>query len=190
MFRPITIVLTLFSLISVSAQDNQVKEESQDRNATRVNEIKLNVFNLVTFKTLDASYEYIIDAESGFGASVLLNLRSNDSNEDIYYNEKFAFTPYYRRYFSSTKHAYGFFIEAFAMYNLQGDYNRFFEENGFSDETSSNGALGFAVGGKFLTRKGIIFDIYGGLGRNFIASNTDVSTDVVPRIGASFGYRF
>ena len=175
----------LFCLINSSAQNDSIVQ-----NILGNNELKLNIFNIVTFKSLDASYEYILDSESSIGASVLINLRSKESHDDIYYREKFALTPYYRRYFSKSKYGYGFFVEAFAMYNVQGDYNSFFEEDNFSDETSKNAALGFAVGGKFLTRKGIVFDLFGGLGRNFITSNNDVAKSFVPRVGVALGYRF
>ena len=186
----LTLVLILTISIHGLAQTEKDTDSIQTQLSDKKHELKLNMFNLVMFKTLDVSYEYILDSESSIGTSVLFNLRSNESNEDIYYREKFALTPYYRRYFSKAKHGYGFFVEAFAMYNVQADYNYFFEENGFSDDTSSNFAIGFSVGGKFITKKGFAFDLYGGLGRNFISSDDDVATDVVPRLGVSLGYRF
>lgn len=187
-------LLTLICILTISiqalAQTERQSDSTESRLSQKKHELKLNMFNLVTFKALDVSFEYILDSESSIGTSVLFNLRSKESNEDIYYREKFALTPYYRRYFSKSKYGYGFFVEAFAMYNVQVDYNYFFEENGFSDDTSSNLAFGFSVGGKFLTRKGFAFDLFGGFGRNFISSDEDLATDVVPRLGVSLGYRF
>lgn len=177
--------LMLFYLMTSQAQNDSIVQNNLGNN-----ELKFNIFNVVTFKSLDASYEYILDSESSIGASVLINLRSKESHNDVYYREKFALTPYYRRYFSKSKYGYGFFVEAFVMYNVQGDYNYFFQEDNYSDETSKNAALGFAVGGKFLTRKGIVFDLFGGLGRNFITSNDRIAKSFVPRIGVSLGYRF
>ena len=189
MIKHVILFISLCFYAMVHSQENQNIEE-QDRNISKHNELKLNIFNLVTFKTFDASYEYILDSESSVGISTLINLRSKSSNEDVYYREKFALTPYYRRYFSKSKYGFGFFVEGFMMYNVQADYNYYFEDSGFSDETSNNAALGFAVGGKFLTKKGIAFDLYGGLGRNFIQSNESISSDIVPRLGVSLGYRF
>ena len=190
--KQFAIVIVIFFTCQLSWTQEELISTNNDKTSieSKHHEAKLNIFNLVTFKTIDASYEYILDSESSIGVSLLFNLRRNDSNEDVYYNEKFALTPYYRRYFSKTKHAYGFFIEAFTMYNVQGDYNRFFEDDGYSDATSSNFALGFAVGGKFLTKKGFAFDLFGGFGRNFITSDNDIATELVPRLGISLGYRF
>ena len=60
----------------------------------------------------------------------------------------------------------------------------------YSDETSSNVAFGISVGGKFVTKKGFLFEIYGGVGRNIITSNNDVASEFVPRLGATLGWRF
>ncbi|MFD2822775.1 DUF3575 domain-containing protein [Lacinutrix iliipiscaria] len=182
------LLLTSFiSFSQVSEQEEKVKRS----------EIKANAFNLILFKSLDFSYEYLLDSESSVGASVLINLRDTDSGEDVFYNEKFAFTPYYRRYFSS-KYAWGFFIEAFGMFNVQDDtvdeylYNEITNdyEYTFNDETSNNLAFGIAVGGKFVSKKGFLFEVFGGVGRNIIQSNNDVGSEFVPRLGATFGWRF
>lgn len=160
-------------------------------------ELKANAFNLIVFKTADFSYEYLINEESSFGASLLFNLQNADDDRDFedgpYYNEKFAFTPFYRRYFSS-KYAWGFFLEAFGMYNIQEDYNGYFEYDTnntvYAEETSNNVAVGISVGGKFVSRGGFVFEFFGGAGRNIFQSNDDYATEIVPRLGASLGYRF
>ena len=48
-------------------------------------------------------------------------------------------------------------------------------------------ALGISVGGKFVTKRGFIAEIYLGIGRDLLG-NTDV--EVVGRGGISLGYRF
>jgi hypothetical protein len=57
-------------------------------------------------------------------------------------------------------------------------------------ETSNNFAIGMSVGGKFVSKKGFAFEFYGGVGRNLSQSNNDVGSEIVPRLGASLGYRF
>ncbi|QRM88441.1 DUF3575 domain-containing protein [Lacinutrix sp. WUR7] len=183
--------LLLFTSFATFAQED-VQEEK-----VKHSEIKINAFNLILFKSIDVSYEYLLDSESSIGASVLINLRDTDSGEDIYYNEKLAITPYYRRYFSS-KYAWGFFLEAFGMYNVQDDvyeeynYNMISDQYEYttSDETSNNLAFGMAVGGKFVSKKGFLFEVFGGVGRNIIQSNEIIASEFVPRLGATFGWRF
>ncbi|MDB9961471.1 DUF3575 domain-containing protein [Oceanihabitans sp.] len=188
------LVLLLFTSFVTFGQDTE--------NETKVphSEIKVNAFNLIVFKSVDFSYEYLIDSESSIGISALINLQDKDDRDFLnspYYNEKFAITPYYRRYFSS-RYAWGFFLEAFGSYNVQDDNNEDYVyiaeidtyDYVLSDETSSNVAFGIAVGGKFVTKKGFLFEIFGGVGRNIITSNNDVASEFVPRLGASLGWRF
>lgn len=173
---------------------------SQEEEQVKHSELKVNAFNLIVFKSIDFSYEYLIDSESSVGASVLFNLQNQediDEGNGPYYYEKFALTPYYRRYFSN-RYAWGFFLEAFAMYNVQEDFDGFFFYDDvndvyvdeFSEDTSNNLALGITAGGKFVSGKGFVFEFYGGVGRNLSQSNNNVGTEIVPRLGASLGFRF
>jgi len=54
-------------------------------------------------------------------------------------------------------------------------------------ESYTDGALGIAIGSKYVAQGGFVIDIYGGLGRNLFSDNSPV---VVPRIGVNVGYRF
>jgi len=175
-------------------------QEEKEEEKVKHHEIKANAFNLIIFKAVDFSYEYLIDSESSVGASVLFNLQNQedvDESNSPYYNETFAFTPYYRRYFSN-KYAWGFFLEVFVMYNVQEDFigDDYYYDNindGYVDtlgETSNNFAIGMSGGGKFVSKKGFVFEMYGGIGRNLSQSNNDVGTEIVPRLGAALGYRF
>lgn len=186
--------IALFATFFSFAQDDEIKDVSKKH------EIKINAFNTIVFKAPEFSYEYLLDSESSVGASLMFNLQDNDENVDgPRYAERFALTPYYRRYFSS-KYAWGFFLEAFAMYNVQEDYDGFYivdpvtNTSQFvnSNEKSNNFALGLSLGGKFVSKKGFVFEFFGGVGRNLITSNDAIGDgeDIVPRIGASLGYRF
>lgn len=180
------IMMLLFFSYNCFAQDNE-----------KHSELKVNVFNTIIFKSLDFSYEYLIDSESSVGASMLFNLKNKEDDEtledEIHYREKFALTPFYRRYFSR-KYAWGFFMEAFAMYNKQEDYDGYYDSNTdqqvYSDEESENFAIGMSVGGKFVSQKGFAFEFYGGIGRNLTTTNSDIASEFVPRVGASIGFRF
>jgi len=181
-------IFLLFSIISFSQEEEKIKH----------NEFKINAFNTIIFKSVEFSYEYLIDSESSFGVSFLFNLQDSDPKnfeDGPYYNEKFAFTPFYRHYFSG-RYAWGFFLEAFGMYNQQENINGqfdFFNEMDeliSPDERSNNVAAGISVGGKFVSQKGFVFEFYGGIGRNLYTSNEEFATEIVPRLGASLGYRF
>ena len=179
----ITTILIFVTVVSF-AQEEEKNERS--------NEVKLNVFNTLIFKSLDFTYEYLLNNESAVGISLLVNL-NNEFSEGPTYNETFAITPYYRHFFSR-KQAMGFFIEAFGMYNTQKVddyvYYDYFEEPTVTVSKSNNFALGFAIGGKFVSSKGFVFEFFGGIGRNLFVSNDYTSTEFVPRLGISLGYRF
>ena len=125
-------------------------------------------------------------------------MQENDNDRNYidgpYYQEKFAFTPFYRRYFSS-KYAWGFFLEAFGMFNVQDDYENYdyiYDPNITvnRNETSTNVAFGISIGGKFVSKGGFAFEVFGGVGRNVYQSNENYASEIVPRLGASLGYRW
>ncbi len=175
---------------------NPIFAQEKEESVVKHHEIKTNAFNLIVFKTIDFSYEYLIDSESSAGVSFLFNLQDfeNDYNNDgPIYNEKFVFTPYYRRFFSS-KYAWGFFLEAFGMYNVQQNNDGYYDYNIddyiYTDEKSNNVAFGISIGGKFVSKKGFLFEFFGGAGRNIYSSNENIATELVPRLGITLGYRF
>lgn len=190
------LIFTAFLLLTVItfAQTDDVVPEKK-------HELKANAFNLIVFKAADFSYEYLINEESSIGASLLFNLqdRGDDRNfeDGPVYQEKFAFTPFYRRYFSS-KYAWGFFLEAFGMFNVQDDYDNYdydyiYDPNisvNRNIDTSTNVAFGISIGGKFVSKGGFAFEVFGGAGRNVYQSNKEYASEIVPRLGASLGYRF
>ena len=189
MKKLILIPLLLLTLYSFS-QETVEKKKSH--------EVKLNVFNTLIFKSLEGSYEYLINKESSAGISLMVNL-NDEYYEGGQYNEEFALTPFYRRFFSR-RYAWGFFMEAFGMFNIQqNDYYEYDEpvydsyrefNTTVVDEETNNFALGIALGGKFVSQKGFAFEFYGGVGRNLFTSDSRYNYEFVPRLGVSFGYRF
>lgn len=154
------------------------------------NEVKLNMFNLVVFKYLDASYEWVIDEESSFGVAGLINL--GDDYDTFDYLREFSLTPYYRRYFSKG-YAKGFFVEGFGMLNQSSDefyirYDDIAQESIYNTEKYTDFAIGVSLGGKFISKKGFVAEVYGGIGRNLL--NSDNTVEVVGRGGISLGFRF
>lgn len=167
------IVVFFLSLSSFS----QEKEEIYPQDVNKKTEIKINALTLLAATWLDFSYEKLIDEESSFGSSITLN--TNTSSSDLNY----AITPFYRRYFSG-KFARGFFVEGFGMLFSAKDTGFF---NNGSNNFETGFALGFSVGGKFVSKKGFTTELLLGIGRNLV--NKDHNT-AVGRIGVSLGYRF
>ena len=144
------------------------------------NEMKINALFLVA-GALEVSYERILNEESAFGASLLLAI-----DDDI--DTKLMFTPYYRYYFGK-KPAAGFFAEGFGMLNNYESYKYNTIGNESRTTNRTDFALGFGIGAKWITKKGFIFEINGGVGRNLFNS-TDTDYEIVGRGGITFGYRF
>ncbi|MFV8441519.1 DUF3575 domain-containing protein [Flavobacterium sp. LB2P44] len=155
---------------------------SQENEPTsfKKNEIKLNVAFLVA-GGFEGTFERIISEESAFGVSLFFPVI-----EDIEPN--FSLTPYYRYYFGK-KPAAGFFAEGFGMLNSYDSY--IYNDNSFNSdiETRTDFALGFGLGSKWITKKGFLFEINAGVGRNLFNSS-DTDYEIVGRGGVSFGYRF
>lgn len=178
----LTALLCLLFFTQLSAQEEPA--------INKKHEAKINAFNVLIFKTLDFSYEYLVNEESSAGVSVLINL--NDLYSDTpYYNETFALTPFYRRYFSK-KYAEGFFMEGFGMYNVQetADYYYYEDDSLSGEHKTHNFALGISLGAKFVSKRGFAFEFLAGVGRNMFSSDSDYNIEFVPRFATSFGYRF
>lgn len=152
-------------------------------------EVKLDVFDLTIFKSLDISYQYILNEESAVGISIFKNL--SDKDNIFNYREEFTITPYYRQYFP-LGNVENVFIEGFFAINSGKDFvgdrtiDGTFEEAHSIDYT--DGAFGFTVGKSFVSPRGFVLDLYAGLGRNLFDS--EGSPSIVPRLGINTGFRF
>ncbi len=173
----------LFALLFVTTI-SIAQEKTITKNTHKKHELKLNAFSLIAFKAFDVSYEYLIDEESSFGTSLFLRA-SEDMNATDFY-KTFSITPYYRRYFSKG-YAKGFFIEGFATVLNLKEYD--FSVSNYKSET--NFALGISAGGKFVTKKGFIAEIFLGLGRKLGSETPNgINIPIVGRGGITLGYRF
>lgn len=169
--------LLLIISISLFAQENEIKR----------NELKINMSNLIGFKWFDVTYERLLNEESSIGVGTLFSLDKESEGLDEY--RTFSITPYYRQFFSS-KYAEGFFVEAFTMLHSGKDYEYNYDsyvnenrtENKYTDL-----AVGISVGGKWVTKRGFVAEVYAGIGRDLL-NQSDI--EVVGRGGVSIGYRF
>lgn len=150
------------------------------------NEIKINALYFV-LGAAELQYERILNDESSVGARTLFII-----DDEVFIDKPFYLDGYYRFFFGE-KPAAGFFVEGFANYtSIKGNYPSDNNFNGYNSDfrTKRNGAgLGIQVGGKFITRNGIIFELNGGVGR-FITTSSPNLNKVFGRFAITAGYRF
>jgi len=150
-------------------------------------EVKADLLDILALRSLDVSYERILNDEASYGLSVFVNFEPESS--DFRYNEDFQIVPYFRQNFSKVG-SFDFFGEVFGSLNF-GDTDEKKNDLGVVIEKSENYtdfALGLGAGLKHVSTNGYIFEIHGGIGRNLF--DTDKSSSVVPRFGINVGKQF
>ena len=161
--KKLYILLCLSSFLSGYSQEKDTLDFKR-------NELKGNALLLVVGAG-EITYERLLTEESGIGVSLLFSYDDN-----IY--TKFSLTPYYRFYFGK-KPAAGFFAEAFGMLNTYEGEN-FSYYNGsdpmIKGEEITDFAIGFGLGGKWVTKKGFVFEVNSGIGRNLLNKKAMITT--------------
>ena len=145
-------------------------------------EVKLDIIDALALKTVEVSYEHYFTEQTSAGISALFNFENESS--DFRYNEDRVITPFVRHYFS-TESLWNFFGELFFAYNT-GDEETTVNNIPVSTDYS-DGALGLAIGYKYISTGGFTVDIHGGLGRNLFNDDSPV---LVPRVGVNVGWQF
>ena len=179
----------LFAILTfLCVMTSQSQNDSIPRNNFGKNEVKLNAVMLLA-GALEPSYERNLSQESSVGMSIYIPFASENIDSDINY----YVSPFYRIFFGD-KYAAGFFLEGFGMLNSTKGRSVEFT-NGFDpirierEEDVTDFALGFGLGGKWMTKGGFVFEVNGGVGRNLF--NTDRNEyDFVGKLGFNLGYRF
>ena len=172
----------LFAVITSQAQNDSLPEGNLGKN-----EIKLNAPFLLA-GILEPSYERNLNKESSVGVSLLIPIDKNLDADINYY-----ISPYYRIFFGK-KYAAGFFLEGFGMLNsIERSTSEF--SNGvdpviYKDKDVTDFALGFGLGGKWMTTGGFVFELNGGIGRNLFNNSDDGDYTIVAKAGFNLGYRF
>lgn len=180
------IVLALLMLLVVMT--SQAQDDSIPKGNFGKNEIKLNAPFLLA-GILEPSYERNLNEESSVGVSLLIPIDKNLDADINYY-----ISPYYRIFFGK-KYAAGFFLEGFGMLNsIERRTSQFSEdintEISYKDEDVTDFALGFGLGGKWMTTGGFVFELTGGIGRNLFNNSNDGDYTIVGKAGFNLGYRF
>ncbi|MFC2108944.1 DUF3575 domain-containing protein [Bacteroidota bacterium] len=153
--------------------------------AQKASEIKIDVFDILALKTLDVSFERVMNSESSVGVALLFNFEKKSSS--FRYSEEFVLSPYYRQHLFY-KGNVNFFGELFGALNT-GDIDLTPAEIAVDKaDTYTDFALGLGFGGKYVSSHGFVVDFHAGIGRNLF--NTEVSREIVPRVGISVGKSF
>lgn len=145
-------------------------------------ELKLDIGDALVIRSLEFSYESYLTEDSSFGVSALFNLAKQDVA--FRYNENTMITPYYRHYFT-TNEQWNFFGEGFV--GINSGKKESVKDSDIYDVKYTDGALGVAIGTKYISAGGLIIDLYAGVGRNLFGSDSPI---LVPRLGLNVGWRF
>jgi len=176
------ILSLVFSLNSNAQQQNDSIASLYEKQ----NEIKLNGVMLLA-GAFEASYERNLNEESSVGISFFTPYDTENLDADINY----YISPYYRIFFGK-KYAAGFFVEGFAMLNsIDRDYEVSSSDGYYTyeEESATDFALGFSLGGKWVSKNGFVFELVGGIGRNLF-QNDHNDSQIVGKFGFNLGYRF
>jgi hypothetical protein len=184
----------IFVIALVLGSFSFAQEATPTENTNPKNELKINAIStLAGFP--EFTYERLLNEESAFGLS--LGFAADKEMET-----KFTLVPYYRFYFGK-KYAAGFYVEGFGMlnsisipdyqyYNYSYDPVNSYYYSTQKGEKYTDFALGFGIGSKWITKKGVIFELNAGFGRNLLNAdkNDFYGHEFVGRGGLSVGYRF
>jgi len=191
----------LVCILLISFQFSNAQDQSDlPRRDIKKNELSINPVNLVIFGAIDLGYERVLNDNSSLGFDFFYKLGDNDDNNDDnidtdgVFDKEIAFTTNFK-YFFGSRVARGFYVKTFGMLSAgeHDEYIDVFDAQGFfirEDEVSqefTDFALGFAVGGKFVSKNGFVIDLDFGLGRNLFS---DKSPEIVVRPNLYIGYRF
>lgn len=178
------------STLVVSSEQDAYQEEIFARDRLK-NELSIGAFNLVVFGALDVAYERILNPHSSWAIEgfVLALGRDNEALGEAY-TRKASLTGKYK-YFFGDRTAWGFYVNGLAMLS-SGEYDSYsaFPTDGpivAETENYTDFALGFGLGGKFVSKQGFFLDLGTGIGRNLF--NDDAPT-IVGQFNVNLGFRF
>ena len=196
--KKITTILCLaMSAMTFAQEDTDDQPVNLNEINNKKHEFRIDALEGLIVPALDISYEYVLSRYSGVGATLNINLEGSDSDLD----QDVAFTGFYRQYFFNKKEygARGFFAEGLLQY-ASGKSEDFFvlesptTEGDFVTQRVSEDwnkvGIGFAIGQKWVSRNGFVFELSVGGGRYLGSDDDDLAPEGFFRGGVSVGYRF
>ncbi len=190
--------LFMTALVAITLIGNAFAQEDdapENNVLDRKHELRIDAFEAIVIPTLEVNYEYVISKYSGAGAALSISLGDDNAYE---YGQKFAFTPFYRQYFLNKKEygARGMFVEGM-MQLAGGEYDEYYydyddstgiDSSFIETENWFNVGAGLAVGQKWVSNNGFVFELSIGGGRYFAGGENRPGGFV--RGGVLVGYRF
>lgn len=186
MKRFLLLTLLMSFTLSINAQEtSDVSEVSTQR----MNDIMISPFPTIAGTHVSVSYERLLNADSGVGLDAFVSIQNSEGASQ--------FSPYYRMYFGK-KYAAGFFVEGFlpiTTNKYKVDHYEVYPHDhvmyNSEEKTLTTFGFGVGLGGKWYTKKNIIFEASFGIARRF--GNNEESYDYSPITGKGMlgiGYRF
>jgi len=192
------LLLPLFLFVSFLTFSQGITTETETTSSEEVfkrdiakNELSIGAFNLVVFGALDIAYERIITPNSSWAVEAFVLALNNDNIGDPY-EKDYSLTGKYK-YFFSDRTAWGFYVNGLAMIS-SGEFTRYedilIDDYYIGRNTTKNYtdfALGFGLGGKFVSKQGFFLDLSTGIGRNLLSED---SPTIVGQFNVDLGFRF
>ncbi|WP_034892768.1 hypothetical protein [Gillisia sp. Hel_I_29] len=191
---PLLLLCFSISFSQEITDDPNLDSEEVFKRDTAKNELSIGTFNLVVFGALDLAYERILTPHSSWAVEGFVLALDRDS-EDVgdAFTKDFSLTGKYKYFFSERRTAWGFYVNGFAMVS-SGEYYKYreiYNDGYYQSERDYNNytdlALGFGLGGKFVSKQGFFLDLNAGIGRNLFNDN---SPTIVGQFNVNLGFRF
>jgi len=188
----------LLLLIAISGFSQEVTQDVTTETTQEIfprdiakNELSVNAFNLVAFGAIDVAYERIIDPSSSWSIEgFILALNRESESADYFFTRTASLTGKYK-YFFGDRSTWGFYVNGMAMLSTGEFYEDVYDRDGYYtsrvDKDYTDLALGFGLGGKWVSKQGFFLDLSTGIGRNLLNSESPI---VVGQFNVNLGKRF
>lgn len=154
-------LLSIVWLLTASISVGQTSVDSLP--SVRKNDVLIDPIYLIAISVLNLSYEHLVNADFGIGVHGLFGLEEMEGISQV--------SPYARMYFGKN-YASGFFLETFVPVTSSQEtiteydsYMGTFIES--KDERHTTVGAGIGLGGKWVLKRNIIFELGGGVARRF-----------------------
>jgi hypothetical protein len=194
MKKIVLVILVVFSVYNVSAQEEEIVEEQKKY------EISANLLDLVVAGTLNVNYERLFEKNQSLhiGVSIFDTYAYYDVGS-IDNTTAVSVRAAYLIYFSKDKDHHGFFfypqIRARIGEVTVEDFFYFYDSN-YTEATETSTydiagfGVGFGIGHKWMFDNKFTLALDANIARNLGDFDTNYLTDLELRFGVNLGYRF
>ncbi|HMR17872.1 MAG TPA: hypothetical protein PKA53_01115 [Sphingobacterium sp.] len=170
-------------LLAVSISFVHAQSSTDSGQSVRKNDIMIDPIFFIAGPIINASYERILNEDFGIGVNTLFGLGTMDEIVQV--------SPYVRMYLGK-HYASGFFIEGFAPVTSTDDWHETYDPTGqflgSSESRETSVGLGVGLGGKWVLKRNILFELGGGVARRLFYDG--FAEPVTGKWMIGIGYRF